>query len=52
MMVLWIRLNGSVFVSKMSKQDFSHREGLVTTDAKHDDQLSKVKSSSCKHCSS
>ena len=58
MMVLWIRLNGSVVVSKMSKQDVSHREGLVTTDAKHDDQLSKVKSStykvsvSCKLCSS
>ena len=48
MMVLWIRLTGSVFVSKMSKHDVSPREGLVTTDAKHDDQLSKVKSSSYK----
>jgi len=45
MMVLWIRLTGSVFVSKMSKHDVSPPEGLVTTDAKHDDQLSKVKSS-------
>jgi hypothetical protein len=35
-----------VFVSKLSKQDVSSREGLVTTDAKHDDQLSKVKFSS------
>jgi hypothetical protein len=42
-MVLWIRLTGSVFVSKMSKHDVSPREGLVTTDAKHDDQLSKIK---------
>ena len=46
MMVLWIRLTGSVFVSKMTKHDVSPREGLVTTDAKHDDQLSKVKFSS------
>jgi hypothetical protein len=30
-------------VSKISKHDVSSREGLVTTDAKHDDQLSKVK---------
>ena len=45
-MVLWIRLTGSVFVSKISKHDVSPREGLVTTDAKRDDQLSKVKSSS------
>ena len=58
MMVLWIRLTGSVFVSKMLKHDVSPREGLVTTDAKHDDQSSKVKSSSytvsvsCKLCSS
>ena len=42
MMVLWIRLTGSVFVSKISRHDVSPREGLVTTDAKHDDQLSKV----------
>ena len=42
-MILWIRLTGSVFVSKMSKHGVSPREGLVTTDAKHDDQLSKVK---------
>jgi len=42
-MVLWIRLTGSVFVSKMSKHNVSPREGLVTTDAKHDDQLSKIK---------
>jgi hypothetical protein len=48
MMVLWIRLTGSVFVSKMSKHDVSPREGLVTTDAKHDDQLSKLKFSSYK----
>ena len=48
MMVLWIRLNGSVFVSKMSKHGVSPREGLVTTDAKHDDHLSKVKYSSYK----
>ena len=48
MMVLWIRLTGSVFVSKMSKHDFFPRAGLVTTDAKHDDQLSKVKFSSYK----
>ena len=41
-------LTGSVFVSKMSKHGVSPREGLVTTDAKHDDQLSKVKSSSYK----
>jgi hypothetical protein len=47
-MVLWIRLTGSVFVSKMSKHDVSPREGLVTTDAKHDDQLLKIKSSSYK----
>jgi hypothetical protein len=47
-MVLWIRLTGSMFVSKMSKHGISPREGLVTTDAKHDDQLSKVKSSSYK----
>ena len=47
-MVLWIRLTGSVFVSKMSKHDVSPREGLVTTDAKHDDQLSKLKFSSYK----
>jgi hypothetical protein len=47
-MVLWIRLTGSVFVSKISKHDVSPREGLVTTDAKRDDQLSKVKSSSYK----
>ena len=46
MMVLWIRLTGSVFVSKMSKHGVSPWEGLVTTDAKHDDQSSKVKSSS------
>ena len=46
MMVLWIRLTGSVFVSRMSKHDVSPREGIVTTDAKHDDQLSKVKYSS------
>ena len=37
MMVLWIRLTGSVFFSKMSKHDVSPREVLVTTDAKHDD---------------
>jgi hypothetical protein len=39
-----------VFVSKMSKHEVSPREGLVTTDAKHDhdDQLSKVKFSSYK----
>ena len=42
-LVLWIRLTGSVFVSKMSKHDVSPREDLVTTDAKHDDQFSKVK---------
>jgi hypothetical protein len=48
MMVLWIRLSGAVFVSKMSKHDVSPREGLVTTDAKHDNHLSKVKSSSFK----
>ena len=48
MMVLWIWLSGSVFVSKMSKHDVSTREVLVTTDAKHDDHLSKVKSSSNK----
>jgi hypothetical protein len=42
-MVLWIRMTGSVFVSKMSKHDVSPREGLVTTDAKYDDQLSKIK---------
>ena len=47
-MVLWIRLTGSVFVSKMSKHDVSPREGLVTTDAKHDEQLLKIKSSSYK----
>ena len=47
-MVLWIRLTGSVFVSKMYKHDVSPREGLVTTDAKHDDQLLKIKSSSYK----
>jgi hypothetical protein len=41
-------LSGSVFVSKMSKHDVSPREGLVTTDTKHDDHLSKVKSSSYK----
>ena len=41
-------LTGSVFVSKMFKHDVSPREGLVTTDAKRDDQLSKVKSSSYK----
>ena len=46
MMVLWIRLTGSVFVWKMSKHYVSPREGLVTIDAKHDDQLSKVKFSS------
>jgi hypothetical protein len=33
---------------KMSKHDVSPREGLVTTDAKHDDQLLKIKSSSYK----
>jgi predicted AAA+ superfamily ATPase len=43
MMVLWIRLTAAEFVSKMSKHGVSPREGLVTTDAKHDDQLSKVK---------
>jgi hypothetical protein len=43
MMVLWIRLTSSVSVSKMSKHGVSPREGLVTTDTKHDDQLSKVK---------
>ena len=43
MMVLCIRLTDSVFVSKMSKHDVSPREGLVTTDTKHDDQLSKIK---------
>jgi hypothetical protein len=48
MMVLWIRLTGFVLVSKMSKHDVSPREGFVTTDAKHDDQLSKVRSSSYK----
>jgi hypothetical protein len=37
MMVMWIRLTGSVFVSKMSKHGVSPREGLVTTDEKHDD---------------
>jgi hypothetical protein len=36
-MVMWIRLTGSVFVSKMSKHGVSPREGLVTTDEKHDD---------------
>ena len=45
MVVLWIRLTDSVFVSKMSKHDVSPREDLVTTAAKHDDHLSKVKSS-------
>ena len=30
-------------VSKISKHDVSSREGLVTTDAKYDDQLSKIK---------
>ena len=35
-------------VSKISKHDVSSREGLVTTDAKHDDQLLKIKSSSYK----
>jgi hypothetical protein len=48
MMVLCIRLTDSVFVSKMSKHDVSPREGLVTTAAKHDDHLWKVKSSSYK----
>jgi hypothetical protein len=43
MMVLLIRLTSSVSVSKMSKHGVSPREGLVTTDTKHDDQLSKVK---------
>ena len=43
MMVLWIRLTSSVSVSKMSKHGVSPREGLVTNDTKHDDQLSKVK---------
>ena len=47
MMVLWI-LTGSVFVSKMYKHDVSPREGLVTADVNHDDQLSKSKSSSYK----
>ena len=41
-------LTGSVFASKMSKHDVPPREGLVTTDAKHDDQLLKIKSSSYK----
>jgi hypothetical protein len=36
-MILWIRLIGSVFVSKMSKHGVSPREDLVTTDAKHDE---------------
>jgi hypothetical protein len=36
-------LTSSVSVSKMSKHGVSPREGLVTTDTKHDDQLSKVK---------
>jgi hypothetical protein len=40
--------DGSVFVSKMSKHGVSPREGLVTTDAKYDDQLLKVRSSSYK----
>ena len=43
MMVLWIRLTSSVSVSKMSEHGVSPREGLVTSDTKHDDQLSKVK---------
>jgi hypothetical protein len=34
----WFRV-----VLKMSKHGVSPREGLVTTDSKHDDQLSKVK---------
>ena len=48
MMVLWIRLTGSVFVSKMSNHDVSPRESIVITNANHDDPLSKVKSSSYK----
>jgi hypothetical protein len=40
--------DGSVFVSKMSKHGVSPREGLVTNDAKYDDQLLKVRSSSYK----
>jgi hypothetical protein len=38
-------LTGSVFASEMSKHAVSPREVIFTTDAKHDDQLSKVKSS-------
>ena len=38
-------LTGSVFASEMSKHAVSPREVMFTTDAKHDDQLSKVKSS-------
>ena len=43
MMVLWIRFTGSVFVSKMANHDVSPREGLVTTDAKHDESLPLIK---------
>jgi hypothetical protein len=39
----WFRV-----VLKMSKHGVSPREGLVTTDAKYDDQLLKVRSSSYK----
>jgi hypothetical protein len=42
-MVLSIRLTGFVFVSKMSKDDVSPRECLVTTDAKHDESLPLIK---------
>jgi hypothetical protein len=37
-------------VLKMSKHDVSPREGHVTTDSKHDDQLSNVKFLSLVNC--
>ena len=42
-MVLSIRLTGFVFVSKMSKDDVSPRESLVTTDANNDGSLPLIK---------